>query len=77
MGDVAEILPCVPSPSAYNALLSSVTVHIIRSGHIYVAMHNSSLIPSCSCQSTSSYLWNDVRAANNISHSENLQHNGY
>ena len=34
-----------------------------------------SLVPFVSCLTTSSYLWSDVRAANNISHAEDMQSN--
>ena len=53
---------------------SLVIIHIIPSRQIYVAIDNPSLVPSISSL-TSSYLWNYVHAANNISHAENLQRN--
>jgi len=76
MGDAAKISPRIPSTCAQNAILSLLIIHIIPSGQIYVAFDNPSLVPSVSCLTTSSYLWNDVRAADNISHAENLQSNG-
>jgi len=76
MGDAAKISPRVPSTCTQNSILSLLLIHIIPSGQIYVAIDNPLLVPSGSCLTTSSYLWNDVRAANNISHAENLQSNG-
>jgi len=76
MGDAVKISPCVPSTCAQNAILSLLTIHIIPSRQIYVAIDSPSLVPSVSCVTTSSYLWNDVRAADNISHAENVQSNG-
>jgi len=76
MGDTANISPRIPSTCAQNAILSLLITHIIRSHQIYVAIDNPSFVPSVSCLTTSSYLWNDVRAADNISHAENLQSNG-
>jgi len=76
MGDAAKISPRVPSTCAQNAILSLLIVHIIPSRHIYVAFDNPSLVLSVSCLSTSSYLWNYVRAADDVSHAENLQSKG-
>jgi hypothetical protein len=76
MGDAAKISPRVPSTYAQNATLSLLNIHIIRSRQIYVAMDNPSLVPSVACLTTSSYLWNYVRGAANVSHPENLQSNG-
>jgi hypothetical protein len=76
MGDAAKISPRVPSTCAQNAILSLLIIHIIPSRQIYVAIDNPSLVPSVSCLSTSSYLWNYVRAADDVSHAENLQSNG-
>jgi len=76
MGDAAKFSPRVPSTCAQNAILSLLIIHIIPSHQIYVAIDNPSLIPSVSCLSTSSYLWNYVRAADDVSHAENLQSNG-
>jgi hypothetical protein len=76
MGDAAKIFPRVPSTCTQNGILSLLIIHIIPSRRIYVAIDNPSLVPSVSCLTTSSYLWNDVCAADNISHAENLQSNG-
>jgi hypothetical protein len=76
MGDAAKITPRVLSTCAQNAILSLLIILIIPSRQIYVAIDNPSFVPSVSCLTTSSYLWNDVRAADNISHAENLQSNG-
>jgi len=76
MGDAAKISPRVPSTCAQNAILSLVTIHIIPSRQIHVAIDNPSLVPSVSCLSTSSYLWNYMRAADDVFHPENLQSNG-
>jgi hypothetical protein len=75
MRDAANISPRVPSTSAQNAFLSLLIKHIIPSGQIYVAIDNPSFVPSVSCLTTSSYLWNDVRGADNISQADNLQSN--
>jgi len=76
MGDVVKISPRVPSTCAQNAILSLLIIHIIPSRQIYVAIDNWWLVPSVSCLTTGSYLWNYVRAADNVSHAENLQSNG-
>jgi len=76
MGEAAKISPRVLSACAQNPILSLLIIHIIPSRQIYVAIDNPSLIPSVSCLTTSSHLWNDVHAADNISHSENLRSNG-
>jgi len=76
MGDVAKISPRVPSTCAQNAILSLLIIHIIPSRQIYVAIDNPSLVPSISCLTTSSYLWNYMRAADDVSYTENLQSNG-
>jgi hypothetical protein len=72
MCDAAKISPHVSSTCAQNAILSLLIIHIIPSRQIYVAIDNPSLVPSVFCL-PSSYLWNEVRAADNISHTENLQ----
>jgi len=59
-----------------NAILSILIIHIISSRQIYVAIDNPSLISSISCPTTSSDLWNYVRAADDVSHVENLLSNG-
>jgi len=76
IGDAGNISPRVPSTCSQNAILSLLIIHIIPCRQIYVAIDNPSFVPSVSCLTTSSYLWNDVRAADNISHAENLQSNG-
>jgi len=68
--------PRVPSTCAQNAILSLLIIHIIPSCQIYVAIENPLLVPSISCLTTSSYLWNYVRAADNVSNAENLESNG-
>jgi hypothetical protein len=75
MGDAGNMSPRVPSTCAQNAILSLLIIHIIPRRQIYVAINNPLFVPSVSCLTTSSYLWNDVRAADNISHAENLQSN--
>ena len=77
MGDAAKISPRVPSTCTQNAILFLLIIHIIWGRQIYVAIDSPSLIPSVSCLTTSSYLWNDMSTANNISHTENLQSNGW
>jgi len=76
MGDAGCISPRVPSTWAQNGILSLLIIHIIPRRQICVAIDNPSFVPSVSCLSTSSYLWNDVHAANDISHAEHLQSNG-
>src|SRR5882757_9963997 len=73
MGDVAKISPRVPSTCVQNAILSLLIIHIIPSRQINVAIDNPSLVPSISCLTTSSYLWNYVRAADDVFDAENLQ----
>jgi hypothetical protein len=75
IGDAAKTTPHVPSTCAQNAILSLLIIHIIPRRQIYVAIDNPSLVPSVSCLTTSSYLWNYVRTANDVSHAENLQSN--
>jgi len=75
MGDTAKISSRVPSTWAQNAILTLLIIHIIPSNQIYMAIDNPSLVPSVSCLTTSSYLWNDVCTADNISHAENLESN--
>jgi hypothetical protein len=75
MGDAAKIPPRIPSICMQNAILSLLIIHIIASRQIYVAIDNPSFVPSVFCLTTSSYLWNYVCAADNISHAENLQSN--
>jgi len=76
MGDAAKISPRFPLTCSQNAILSVLIIHIIPSRQIYVAIDNPSLVPSVSCHSTSSYLWEYVRAADDLSHTENVQSNG-
>ena len=77
MGDAAKISPHVLSTSAQNAILSSLIIHIIPSRQIYKAVDYPSLIPSITCFTISSHLWNYVRAADNGSHVADLQSNGW
>jgi hypothetical protein len=76
IGDIAKISPRVPSTCARNAILSLLIIHIIPYCQIYVAIDNPSLIPSVFCLTTSSYLWNYVRAADDVCHTEIMQSNG-
>jgi len=76
MGDAAKISLRVSSTGTQNAILSSLIIHIIPSHQINVAIDNPSLVPSGSCLTTSSYVWNSVRTADNVSQAENLQSNG-
>jgi len=76
MGDVAKISPRVPSTCAQNAILSFLNIHSIPSHQIYVAIDNPSLVPSVSCRTTTSSLWNYVCAADEVSHAGILQSNG-
>jgi len=76
MGDAVEISPRVPSTCAQNPFLSLIIIHIIPSPQIYVAIENPLLVSSVSCLTTSSYRWNYVRAADNVSYADNVQSNG-
>ena len=73
MGHPVETSPCIPSTSAHNAILSVLLIHIIPSHQIYEANDNPSLVPSIPCLTTTSYLWNYLRTACNVSHTEHLQ----
>jgi hypothetical protein len=75
MGDAAKISPRVPSTCAQSTILSLLIIHIIPSRQIYLAIDNPSLVLSITCLSTNSYLWNYVRAADDVSHGENWQSN--
>jgi len=77
MGNVAKISPRVPSTFAHNAILYLLIIHIIPSGQIHEAIDNPSLIPSVSCVTSISYLLTYVRAANDVSHAENVQTDGW
>jgi len=72
MGDIVKISPHIPSTSAQNAIVALLIIYIIPSRKIYVAIDNPSHIPSVSCLTATSYLWNYVRAANDASQAENL-----
>jgi len=76
MGDAVKTTPRVPSTCVQNAILFLLIIHIIPSRQIYVAIDNPSIVPSVSCLTTRSYLWNYVRAADDVSHAENLQSTG-
>ena len=76
MGDTVKVSPRVPSTCAQDAILSLLIIHIIPSRQIYVAIDNPSLVPSISCLTNSTYVWNQMRAADDVSHTENLQSNG-
>jgi len=76
MGDTANISPYVPSTCVENSILSLLTIYLIPCHQIYVGVDNPSLVPSVYCLTTCSYFWNSVRAAYDISHSENVQSNG-
>ena len=73
IGDTVITSPRVPSTRVQNAILSLLIIHIIRRRLIYVAMDNPSLVPSVSCRTNSSYLWNPARADDNVSLADNLQ----
>jgi len=77
MGDSAKSSPRVPSTCAQNAILSLVIIHIIPSCQIHVAIDNPLLVLSVSCLTSSSYPWNYLRAAYDVTHAENLHSNGY
>jgi len=72
MGVAAKVSSHIPSTWGQNAIHSLPIIHIITSHMIYVAFDNPSLVTSGSCLTRCSYLSNDMRAAENISHTENL-----
>jgi len=76
MGDAVAVSPRVSTTCTPNAILSLIIIHMIRSCQICVSIDNPSHVLSISCLTTSSYLWNDVGAAYNVSHAENMQNNG-
>jgi hypothetical protein len=71
MGDVGNISSRVPSTRTQSAIVSSLIIHIIPSHQVNVAIDNASFVPSIFCLFSSIDLWNDVCAADNISHAEN------
>ena len=75
MAEVAKISPRVPSTSAQSANLSLLIISIIPSRHSYVAMDNRLRVPSISSLTTSKYLWNYRRTADDVSQAEYLQSN--
>jgi len=76
MGDSAKVSPRVPSTCLQNAILTTLIIHIIPSPQIYVAIDNPLLIPSVCCLTTSSYVWNDMCAADIVSQAESLESSG-
>jgi len=72
-GDAVNISPCIPSACLQNGVLSLQIIHMIPTRQIYVAIDNPSLVLSISCLTNSSYLWNWVCTANNVSHTEMIQ----
>ena len=76
MCDAAKTTPRIPSTRAQKAIISLPIIHIIPSRQIYVGIDNPSFVTSISCLTTCSYLWNYMRAADNVSHAENWQSNG-
>jgi hypothetical protein len=76
MGDAANISSRIPSTCAKHAILSLLIILIIPSRQINVAIDNPLFGLSITCLTTSSYLWNYMRAADNITHAENLQSKG-
>ena len=76
IGDAVKISPRIPSTCVQNAIHLVIIIHIIPSRQIYVDINNSLFIPSVSCLTTCSYVFNYLRAANNVSHAENLQSTG-
>jgi len=77
MRDSSKISFRVPCTFAQNAILSFQIIHIIPSREIYIAVDNRSLVPSVCCLTSSSYLWNYIRTAYDVSHAENFQTKGY
>jgi len=77
MGAAAKVSPRVLSTRAQNAILSLMIIHVVPSRQIYVAIDNPLLVPSVSCLTTSRYLRNYMRAAEDFSHADNFQSNGW
>jgi hypothetical protein len=75
LGDAVKTSPRIPSIFAQNAIPSFQIIHIIRSHQMYVAIDNPLFIPSFSCLTTSSDLWNHVDTADDVSHAEMVQSN--
>jgi len=73
MGDAATSSHSIPSTSAQYAILTLLIIDIVQSRQIHVAIDNPLLVPSVSCLTTSRYLCDSVRTADNVSHAENLQ----
>ena len=73
MSDAAGISPPVHSTYTPNVILSVMIIHIIPSRQINLAIDDPLLVPSVTCYSTGSYLWNDSCAADDVSHWENLK----
>ena len=76
MGYSAIISPCVPCTYAQNAIPSLLLIPIISSRQIYVAIDNPMLVPSITSRTTGGNLCNYMHAADDVSHTENLQSNG-
>jgi len=76
MGDHVKISPHVPSTCMQKAIHLIVIIHIFWSHQIYVDIDNPLCITSIFCDTTSSYLWNYVGAASDVSYGENLQCTG-
>jgi len=75
ISDAAKTSPRGLSTCTQNAILSLLSIHIIPSRQINVAIDTPALVPSVSCLTTSSYLWNDVRDADDVSNAEHLHCN--
>jgi len=73
IGDAAKTSPRVSSTCTQNATVSLLIIHIIPSRQINVAIDNASLVLSVSRPTTSSYIWKYMRAADDVTHSENLK----
>lgn len=73
MGDAANVSPCIPSTCMQSAILSVLNIHITPSRQLYVAINNFLLILSVACLTASIYSWNNMGAADDVSHAENLQ----
>jgi len=76
MGDVTKITPRVASTCAQHAIFSLPIIYLIPSHQIDIAIDNPSVVPSVSSLTTSSYLWNYVDVADDVSHTENLKCDG-
>jgi hypothetical protein len=74
--DTVKISRRIPSTCAQNVILCKLIISIIPSSPIYIAIDNTARVPSVTCFTTCSDLWNYLQAADNLSHAESVQSYG-